>query len=354
MSPRILAPILLTSLLALLGVTPAHADSITLRRSVVFEGQGPVRLADIADLDGPRARSLAEVVVAESPTLLPRDESLGRRLDVALVRDRLAAEPGVNWAFLTLHGSSVRLREPPPSVYRSGADPADTREDPTEPIDIPIVPGTVRALAHDVLLKILKARPEDLRVRWPERHAEFLDEPVDGRLIHVQPLGSSSRIPLSITVYEGDRIVRTESIRADLSVRRRAFVVSRAVTRGTRLDNSHVSDRLMWLGPGTAPALEVLGQTTTRRLEPGSVVEVGDIEPPLVVRRGEAVTLHCVAGAVVLRSQTRALESARDGEAVRLEMTGTGQRVMARMNGKGRAVLAVPPTSAPSRKGQTP
>lgn len=351
MSPRKLAPILLAPLLAGLGIAPAHADSITLRRSVVLEGQGPVRLADVADLDGPRARSLSDVVVVESPTLLPRDEHRGRRLDMALVRDRLTAEPGVNWAFLTVHGSSVLLREPPPKVDRAEAPRADTREDPSEPIDTPIVPGTVRALAHDVLLKILKVRPEDLRVRWPERHSGFLDEPVDGRLIHVQPLGSSSRIPLSITVYEGDRIVRTESVRADLSVRRRAFVVSRAVTRGTRLDAPHATERLMWLDPGVAPALEVLGQTTTRRLEPGSVVQVSDIEPPLVVQRGEIVALHCVAGAVVLRSRARALESARDGEAVRLELTATGQRVTARMNGKGRAVLAVPASSGAIRKG---
>jgi flagella basal body P-ring formation protein FlgA len=335
----------IAAILALLAlVAPARADSITLRRTVTVEPGRPVLLRDIADLEGPAAVALAETPIADDTRLLPRDGQASR-LDLATIRERLESLPGVNWAFLSLRGAGVLLSEPgpapsaPPDLTRSIDDsppiPADT-----EPRAI--VPGTIRALAHDLLLKVLRVTPENLRVDWPARHDEFLDEPVDGRLIHVQPLGRSARLPLSITIYEGDRIVRTETVRADLAVRHEAFVVAKAVPRGATLTDAELTPRDLWLDPRVTPATTPIGQVTTRRLEPGSVVQTDDIEAPLAVRRGEFVQVHCVAGAVVLKTRGRALESGRDGEVIRVEMTGSGEKIMARLNGPGRAVLVVP------------
>lgn len=343
------APLIL--LLALLA-SGAHAgDTITLRRSATVEPGAPVRLADIADLQGRLAESLARTVVAEDPALLPLEADRTRRLDIDLVRRALERDGTINWSLLTLRGSAVRLALPEPAG-RPRADlaapkPPPAREDAPE---TPITPGTIRALAHGVLLSILRVEPEDLRVRWPDRHHDLLEEAVDGRNIHIQPLGRSPRIPLSIIIYDGDRIVRTEHLRADLAVRRSVHLVARAVPRGTSLSQGDFTTRTMWLEPESDPASEVLGQMTTRRLEPGSVIARTDIEPPLVVQRGESIALHCVAGAVALKARARALESARDGEVLRVEMTGTGEKVMARMSGRGRAVLVVPSAADDQRK----
>ena len=334
----------------------AGADSITLRRSTETEGDAPIRLADIAVLAGPRAEALGGVVIVESADLLPMAGDRGHRLDVSIVRAKLKDEPGVNWAFLTLRGTGVRLFEPSPTVDLSAPPERVSRTDAADPVAQKIVPGTIRAIAYEVLLNILRVERADLRVRWPERHAEFLDEPVDGRLIEVEPIGKSARIPLKITVYDGDTIVRTESVRAGIHVHRLVHVVSRAIPRNTRLTTDATSTRELWVDPSVAPAGAVVGQMTTRRLEPGSVIQVGDVEPPVVIERGEKISLHCIAGAVVLKSSARALESGRDGEVIRLELIGpTRERVMARVAGRGRAVLVVP-SGADSRhtKGKRP
>ncbi|HHN77047.1 MAG TPA: flagellar basal body P-ring formation protein FlgA [Phycisphaerales bacterium] len=94
------------------------------------------------------------------------------------------------------------------------------------------------------------------------------------------------------------------------------------------------------------PAGDVIGKVTSRRLEPGSVIEAGDIEPPLIVRRGEIVSLHCVAGAVMLRCAARALESGHEGDVIRLELLTSKEKVTARMSGRGRAVMVVPSADA--------
>lgn len=338
-------------LLALLASGTRAGDSITLRRSATVEPGAPVRLADIADLQGPLAESLARIEVAADPVSLPLDPDRTRRLDIDLVRRALERDRTINWSRLTLRGSAVRLVLPEPARNARpdlvAPKPSPAREE--EP-RTPITAGTIRALAHQVLLNILRVEPEDLRVRWPDRHDDLLEEAVGERIIHIQPLGRSPRIPLSVTIYEGDRIVRTEHLRAELAVRRTVHLVARAVPRGTRLAEGDFTTRTMWLEPESDPAPEVLGQMTTRRLEPGSVIARTDIEPPLVVQRGEFIALHCVAGAVALKARARALESARDGEVLRVEMTGTGEKVMARMSGRGRAVLVVPSAADDRRK----
>ncbi|MBZ0172365.1 MAG: hypothetical protein K8E66_08305, partial [Phycisphaerales bacterium] len=278
----------------------ANADSITLRRTVTVEPSAPITLGQIADLEGQAAGALAHVVLIEDPGTLPIAGAHARRLGVSVIRERLEAEPGVNWAFLSLRGQSVWLVPPALPVEFENSAEQVARLDTTEPPEQNIMPGTIRAVAHGVLLKILRVEADDLRVRWPDRHDEFLDEPVNGRLIHVQPIGKSARVPLSITVYDGDRIEREETVRAELRVRRSVYVISRAAARGTRLTAQDTTARVLWLDPGVAPVADALDQVTTRRLEPGSVIEVGDIEPPLVIERGETISLRCIAGAVML------------------------------------------------------
>jgi len=282
-------------------------------------------------------------VLIERYDTLPRTPDGTRRLDLQTVRDALDDHPAVNWAFLTLRGTAVRLRTERPKIEPAEtADPTQTQPDPDAPQ--PILPGSIRELANRVLLKILKVEPDALRVRWSPSDDELLDQPVDGRVIHAEPIGRSSRIPLSVTIYDGDRIVRTETVRADITVRRPVFVVAKPIRRGAVIKPEHFTPRTVWVKPDVAPARSVAGETATRRLDPGTIIENDDVSPPIAVERGEIVMLHCIAGAVALKTPARALDDARAGEVIELEMQATGKRVTARINGPGRAVLAVPTT----------
>ncbi|HHN77474.1 MAG TPA: hypothetical protein ENK11_02205, partial [Phycisphaerales bacterium] len=233
----------------------ARADTITLHRSAVIEPGAAVRLSDIAELEGPRAEALASFILIDDTDELPRGVSPGtRRLGLSMIRERLKSEPGVNWAMLGLRGSAVLISHPStPRPEPGGRESARQKKGAARP-EQRVLPGSIRALARDVLLDILKVGSEDLRVRWPDRKSAFLDEPVAGRTVHIQPLGRSSRLPLSVTVYEGDRIVRTETVRTDIRVRRPARVVSSALPRGSVLSEKNTTRRVLWLEPGVTPA----------------------------------------------------------------------------------------------------
>lgn len=339
---------ILAFLIALLGATAARGDSISIKASVQLETAGPITLAMIADLDGPHATRLAQTVLVAAPADLPIAGSPGtRRLTLRAIRERLDSDPGVNWAFLSLRGRDVSLRLPGTSTPTDRTDSAqpDAQKHVASP---PPPPGSVGDFARGVVRSILRIADADLRIVWPERSAGFLAEPVGDRTLHVQPIGTSDRMPLSFTIYDGDRIVRTEHVRATITVRRTVRIVAKPLRRGTELTPTDYTTRTAWVGPGVEPATDITDQITARKLEPGSIIEGDDITPPLVIERGELIVLHCISGAVAIRSPARALGDARDGETVSVEMESTGRRVLARANGKGTAVLVVRATPTPA------
>lgn len=345
-----ITPPRLAVLLTLVAAVSVRADTITLKRSVRIDPGTPVTLADVADLDGAHALKLAGTVVAAETDSLTRQNPGGEpaRWTLALgdVRDAIETQGDVNWAFLTVRGRDVTLLAPdhrPPPVATPENDPDTT---PPRPEGITrFDEGSVGRFARGVVRSILRTEDDDLRIVWPARDAAFLRLPVASQTVHVQPIGSSARMPLKITIYDGDRIVRTETVRADITVRRRVHTVTRPLNRATPIGAGDTTARDAWVGPGVNPAAAVAGQVTARRLEPGTIIETDDITPPLVVERGELITLHCISGAVAIKTPARALADARDGETVPVEMEGTGRRVLARMSGRGTAVLVVRPNT---------
>jgi flagella basal body P-ring formation protein FlgA len=349
----------LALLFALLLAIGARADTITLKRSVTIAPDTPVTLGMIADLDGAHAQRLGMLVITESPDTLPR-QNPGEAgapprwtLDLGSVRAAIEADPSVNWAFLTLRGRDLTLIGPDRRPLSETA-PTPHSDEPTDRPEEGITvfdEGTVGHFARGVVRSILRVRDDDLRIVWNTRDAELLGEPVGERTVHVQRIGSSDRMPLEVTIYKGDRIERTETVRADITVRRRVHVLARPLHREAPITPADFTTRESWIGPGVEPAPEVQGRVASRRLEAGMIIEIADITPPLVVERGELITLHCISGAVAIRSPARALADAREGETVAVEMEGTGRRVLARMNERGHAVLVVradvPATASP-------
>jgi flagella basal body P-ring formation protein FlgA len=350
------APARITTLIALLAAFVVRADTITLKRTVRVEPGAPITLADIADLDGAHAARLADIVIAENTDALarqnPGDADAPNRwtLGLGAVRDTIDARDGVNWAFLSLRGRDVTLIAPDRRPIPRRADDATAADTAARPEGITSFPeGSIGRFARGVVRTILRVGDADLRMVWPAREADFLTRPVGTRTVHVQPIGTSDRMPLEITVYDGDRIVRTEVVRAAITVRRRVHTISKPLNRGTAITSGDFTTREAWVGPGVDPAPAATGQIAARRLESGTIIETDDISPPLVVERGELITLHCVSGAIAIRVPARALADGRDGETVPVEMEGSKRRVLARMNGAGKAVLVVRPNEPVAR-----
>ena len=77
-------------------------------------------------------------------------------------------------------------------------------------------------------------------------------------------------------------------------------------------------------------------------LKPGDTIGRRHVEPPIVVKRGDSVSVRCVAGSIVAKMTARALADGRDGDRIRFEPVNGGKRFSATVNGPGRAVLAAP------------
>lgn len=121
-------------------------------------------------------------------------------------------------------------------------------------------------------------------------------------------------------------------------------VLARTVERGEALSLSDFTTAA--LSPATArgaiPPQEATGREATRRLAAGNPVRVGDIVAPRIVRRGEAVTIALVSGALRITSSGRSLSDGERGEAVRVVNLSTNRTLDALVEAPGQVRIMAP------------
>ncbi|WP_375195242.1 flagellar basal body P-ring formation chaperone FlgA [Sphingobium sp.] len=99
-----------------------------------------------------------------------------------------------------------------------------------------------------------------------------------------------------------------------------APVLSRTVEKGEMLSASDFTSAPLPFAlarSATAPR-EAAGQEALRRLSAGNPVRVNDIAAPRVIRRGEAVTIALISGALRITASGRSLGDAARGQPVRV------------------------------------
>lgn len=333
--------IAVTLLTLLLGAS-ALADRIALKPSASAQAGAPVTLRDVADLTGPDAEALADTVLVDDVNR----RAAGRAWFELTIDDVRATldQRRVNWGRLSLQGAScaVRLTD---TVAPTKVDDSPARvERSPETVDL-TGPATVRTRIVALLTRLYDVAPGDLRVLFSEDDDAFLNTPEFGRRIEVQPAAtaSSSRFAVVVWVYDGDRLLESRTLRIDLQVRRRVFVLASELQRGDSIRETHLRAETMWLEPtGPAPIRKdeaAIGSVARRRLAAGTVLRVDQLESPVVVRRGELVTIHCLSGGVVVKTRARAQSDAREGDLIELRMDGRRKSFVARIVGPGRAVM---------------
>ncbi|MEM7622065.1 MAG: flagellar basal body P-ring formation chaperone FlgA, partial [Planctomycetota bacterium] len=202
------------------------------------------------------------------------------------------------------------------------------------------------------LRTMLDVNHADLRVTFDPDDRDLLGTSTVGRAVELRPLGTSTRTPMAVTVYERDRIVASGTITARVRVRREAAVASRPITPGERIDASSATRQTLWVGPDVVPATpeDAFGSLARSRLAAGRPIEIEDVESPLAVRRGDRVQVHAVGRGLVVRMPGRAKSDARAGDTLEVELMGRERVVACRAEPDGRVVLIVdevsPETSA--------
>lgn len=296
-------------------------------------------IGDVATLEGDDVRALSEVVLASA-------SEGGAMLEITLeqVREALDAH-GVNWGRVALRGSRCGVRVVGGVRDGQADEPVRGVRQP-ESVDVDRAP-TVRTRVALLLGRLFGVENGDLRVLFDEGDEAFLDTPEWGRRIEVQPnsVANSSRQSLTVRVYEGEHLVASRTIRADVTIRRGVVVIKSGLGRREVIDRDDVSLEELWMVPdGTAPVSrleDAVGMLTRARVPGGSVLRVSQIEEPVLVRRGERVTVHCLNGGVALRVQARALRDGKRGEQIECVLDGRERAFTARVSDRGVAVMVL-------------
>ena len=338
-------------LLAALSVG-AGADTITLRAwASLPRDAAEARLADVADLEGAHAQALAQTVVLADAGRAVRTGGGSATVDMQTVRAALDGVK-VNWGRVALRGSACVVRfapEPAPRASDS-AKPvakADRGPAPATPVD----PGTVRAVVARRLADLFGVGTEDLRITFDPGTESLLAMRADapGRVVEVRPgaSGASSRVPVQITVYDGDRVAASGLAQADTLLRKQAVVLTSPLRKGETISEGHLREEERWVtageGAGVTTVADVVGGQARSRMSPGTVLRSDSVLKPVVVRKGDLVVVHAVSGGLVVRTPARAMSEGREGEVIEFRLEKSKKTFTARVDGKGRAVLAVGP-----------
>jgi flagella basal body P-ring formation protein FlgA len=331
---RVLLAMLATALCA-----DAFAGTITLRPGATIESSREVTLGDIADLEGEDAKALAGIRVGFVEG--------ASEVTIAQVRAALDTRE-VNWGRIALRGSSCAVRIAAPAIV----DASVPTNAPTERV----APGleTVRDRILATLGELFGAEPDAIRVTLDDAGKDILSRPVHGRRVDIETSSaSSSRIAIRVWMYEGDRLIVDGSVRADVSLRIDCLTLSRALGKGDRLDASMFSRTTLWMAPTGAPPVrneaQAIGAVARTRLDAGTVLRTDHIEAPIVIKRGDLVSVHALAGSMVLKTQARALADAREGEMVELSRGRDRKAFLARAAGPGLAILDTSNSGGDSR-----
>ena len=287
-------------------------DPVVLRETLTVDGPH-VTLGDLFDVADDRA----DVVVARAPEPGSRTS-----LDVNYVR-RLASENDLDWA----NAAGVRRL----TVARDS-----------------------RVVGADILADMLEGELFALEGRVHEvqlaNSAMSLHAPVDSvggpQIVSLNFDARSGMLAAEVRPYDGAQTVRVSG---------RAFatvdvpVLARAVAAGTEIDGGDiewVSQRADRLRPDAVLDPEaIIGHEARRALRAGEPLRSYDLQRPLMVERGELVTLVFQAPGIQLSVRARAMENAADGELARFVNLQSNRTVEALVDGPGRARVGTAPSA---------
>ncbi len=344
-----------TIALALFIVVLAHGASraaaqttVTLLRTARPPTATPV-LAELADVRGdlgPRLARLRLDLSDREPgwcSLTPED-----------VREAINGALGESGSLVAIRGgpTDVLIATPAETQAESAQAQTEAHDEPTPVLDAATLARepSVRGRVALALANALSVHPSDLRIRFDDRRGDLLDMLADGRIVDAQPTGRGERMPVSVKVFEGERLIASGTVRAEVEVRRTVAIVARQIARDQVLTLTDLASDHRWLAPdhtGIDAGL-ALGRQARRDLAPGEVVTSRDVERPLVIRRGDMVTVSVLSSTFVVETIARATHDAVAGETLELESLDDRSRTFtARADAPGRAVAS---TLDPSEK----
>jgi flagella basal body P-ring formation protein FlgA len=324
-----IAAVLTFGLLSLFAATQASTAEIQLKAQADTTA-AVVRLSDVAEIFSNEQQELEQLGSVE---LFPTP-SIGAKRFVRLREiQELLASHGINLTEHTFSGASqvavatadAPKEKKPLSERRTLAPQADRAEKAIE-----------ATIVHYLEEQVAEAA--DWKVSVGLEAEQTGELPQAAKPVSVQggasPWIGEQRFDVTFASPQGPRQV---SVKAHVSLPPAIVVCRQAVARGTVLCEADVTLQQVDASQVTqelCSALEdVLGKQTTRALQPGQPLVKGDVRSPLLVQRGEVVTIYSRAAGVQIRTAGRARDEGSLGDLVTIESLSDRKTFFARVSG---------------------
>ncbi len=341
---RRIAMILIAAIVMAFGIA-ARADSVRLYDQVGVDGP-VVTLNQVAELSGDAALAHGGVVLT---TL--KDGRSEHTITLDMIEKALD-EAGVNWGLVSLRGFNTckvtRLVEPQSLAPQAGQAVAANIE---TPIGLRTT-LTLRGVVEQYINDNATVSQGDLRIEFTDRDTGKLDLPILGRSIEIEPVGINTlgRVPLTIRLYDEQRVAQTIQVSAKVQHVLLAVVADGPISRGDVFTRNHLKVRECLVDddaivPVTDPGM-VIGQASATSLRAGEMVSFNKVKSPVMVKRGELVNVRCFIGGLVVRTADYAAEDGSLNDLIRLRSVSTGDEYYAVVTGDRQAVVS---TSAGSQ-----
>ncbi len=343
---------LMLALLAMHFVAAAQAADIELR-ATARPTNGMVRLGDIAII---HSDSAAEAEALERIEMIPTPATgRARSLRLRDVQDLLTLQ-GVNLVQHQFCGAT--------QVQVGGGESTAVKASSTAYRTIPAVKVAKSQAAQ------AEARVQAAIVQHLRDHAEAQASwQVDFALSPEQVATLSTRIGDVIVAggaapWTGEQdfslTVRTEQghaklpITAEVSLPDRIVITRRTLRRGEILQVVDLELALPPLGSDPAVAItsleDAIGRETTHSIGTGQPLEAAWLRKPLLVKRGEVVTVFARNSNITVRTNARAVEDGGQGDVVTVERLDDRQRFAARVIGVQELEVFVSSVNVSNRK----
>ncbi|MHB8898371.1 MAG: flagellar basal body P-ring formation chaperone FlgA, partial [Thermoguttaceae bacterium] len=284
-----------------------------------------VTLGELADLhcdSASQAERLARIPLFPSPA-----PGLQRFVAVREIQDMLLIR-GINLIDHEFVGSPavrvVGLATPAPPAAERQPPPASPR----------LAEQKLRKALHEYLLR---SADEPWQIDFQ------LDEQANRWIVAAQSLTvggagvpSPGRYCFEVAL-QVDGAAKTIDVVAQLDLPPLVVVPVRAIARDTRIDEADV--QLKRLDPsaetaGCAQRIEdLVGKETTRVLAPGKPIPRSCVREPVMVRRGDVVTVFVRTAGIRVRTQARAQDDGARGELVSVESLADRRTFFAQVSG---------------------
>jgi flagella basal body P-ring formation protein FlgA len=334
-----------------LSAVPALAETfISLNRTAEVRAGAPVTLAQVATVTGDDAATIGKLVILETP---------GREtteLDTEQLRAALSKHK-VNWAATSIRGSRLKLTvtsgdEANASAAGTLAGASGGAVNAAISLQSPDAAAasaaggyssgpTLRDLVAERLAVIHGVELDGIRIDYDTTPAvKYLDLPIgdvtDSSVVP-QAAPGTTRMPLRVELRRRDGSVDFRVLAARIELRKIVTVAAAPIDRGEMITEDLVRVETRWVSPaGDAPlSMErVIGASAKRRIETGRLVTRGDVQPPIVVQRGDTVWVLVRSGTFEIKTKAKAMSQARDGESVTMQAEGSKRTFVARMEGR--------------------